>query len=148
MEYVDNYGFSYGYQLLGGLLFFVPRSIWTVKPYSSGQVIGEYLIGFYDFSFANISNPLVSESYINFGLVGVLITPIILAFFLLYMIRWLNGESYLKKIMAFYFAMHLIFLLRGDFTNGFAYYIAPLLAVVYIPKFIEYFTVEIAALKR
>lgn len=148
IEYVDKHGFSLGYQLLGGLLFFIPRNLWTMKPYSSGQVIGEYLIDFYDFSFANISNPLVSESYINFGLFGVLVTPIILAFFILYMIRWLNGESYLKKAMAFYFAMHLIFLLRGDFTNGFAYYIAPLFAIVYVPKLIEYLTLELAALKN
>jgi hypothetical protein len=53
------------------------------------------------------------------------------------MIKWLRSDNYLKKIMAFYFAMHLIFLLRGDFSNGFTYFIGPLIAVVYIPKIIE-----------
>ena len=140
IEYVSKYGFSYGYQLLGGLLFFVPRAIWTAKPYSTGQVIGEYLIDDYGFNFSNLSNSIVSESFVNFGIIGVIIVPVILAYFFIKMIKWLNDSNYLKKIMAFYFAMHLIFLLRGDFTNGFSYYIGPLISVVFITKLIEFFT--------
>ena len=51
-------------------------------------------------------------------------------------------------MMAFYFSIHLIFFLRGDFTNGFSYYIGPLLAVVLIPKLIEIFTKELAPSKK
>lgn len=137
IDYVNKYGFSYGYQFIGGLFFFIPRIIWVNKPLSSGQLIGEYLIDDYGFSFSNLSNSLVSESFINFGIIGVVVIPIILAFVIIHMIKWLKGDNYLKKIMAFYFAMHLIFLLRGDFSNGFTYFIGPLIAVVYFPKIIE-----------
>ena len=137
VDYVNKYGFSYGYQFLGGLFFFIPRIIWIKKPFSTGQVIGEHLIDDYGFGFSNLSNSLVSESFINFGVIGVIIIPIILAIVIIHMIRWLKSDNYLKKIMAFYFAMHLIFLLRGDFSNGFTYFIGPLIAVVYFPKIIE-----------
>ncbi|MEN8775965.1 MAG: O-antigen polysaccharide polymerase Wzy [Polaribacter sp.] len=147
IEWVHNFGFSYGYQLLGGLFFFVPRSIWTLKPYSSGQVIGEYLIDDYGFNFTNLSNPLVSEGFMNFGLIGVLFFPFLLAYFSVTMIKWLHSKNLQKKIISFYFAMHLLFLLRGDFTNGFAYFVGPFLAIYFLPKFLYYLTYELTKLK-
>ncbi len=137
LDYVDKFGFSYGYQFLGGLFFFIPRIIWLQKPFSTGQVIGEHLIDDFGFNFSNLSNPLISESFINFGVIGVVLVPVALAIVILNMINWLRSDNYLKKIMSFYFAMHLIFLLRGDFSNGFSYFIGPLFAVVYVPKIIE-----------
>jgi len=101
--------------------------------------VGEYLIDDYDFRFSNLSNPLVSEGYINFGIVGVILVAIGLAIAILKLMTWLKSDNYLKKIMAFYFGMHLIFLLRGDFANGFSYYIGTLIGVILIPKTIEYF---------
>jgi hypothetical protein len=148
IDYIHKFGFSYGYQLLGGLFFFVPRSIWVSKPISSGELIGEHLVHDFGFNFTNLSNSLVSESFINFGVIGILVTPIILAFVIIQMIGWLNSENYLKKTMAFYFAIHLIFLLRGDFTNGFSYYVGPLIAVLTIPKLIEFITKELLRTKR
>ena len=148
IDYVSKYGFSYGYQFLGGFLFFVPRSIWALKPISSGQMIGEHLVSDFGFGFTNLSNSLVSESFLNFGVLGVIIVPIILAYVFIRMISWLDSDNYLKKIMGFYFAIHLIFFLRGDFTNGFSYYIGPLIAVLVIPKFIELITKELLNLKR
>ena len=139
IDWVRNYGFSYGYQLLGGLLFFVPRSIWTSKPISSGQLVGEHLVNDYNFNFTNLSNPLISEGFLNFGILGVVIFPIVLAYISIIMYKWLLQNNTLKKVVAFYFAMHLLFLLRGDFTNGFAYFIGPLLAIIYLPKFINSF---------
>ena len=134
IDWVHEHGFSYGYQLLGGLLFFFPRSIWVSKPISSGQLIGEYLVDDFGFGFTNLSNPLISEGFINFGLIGVVLTPILLAYISIIMLKWLHNDNYLKKIIAFYFAMHLLFLLRGDFTNGFAYFIGPFFATIFLPK--------------
>jgi hypothetical protein len=141
VDYVRVEGFSYGYQLLGSLLFFVPRSIWTSKPISTGELVGEHLVADYNFGFTNLSNPLISESFINFGIIGLFLTAITLAVVLIKMTKWLYSNNYLKKIMAFYFAMHLLFLLRGDFTNGFSYFIGPLLAVVFLPKIIQLFII-------
>ena len=140
IELVHTQGFSYGYQLLGGVFFFIPRSIWTIKPFSSGEMIGEYLVNNYGYGFTNLSNSFVSEGFLNFGILGVVLFAIILAFVIIKLISWLNCDNLLKKMMAFYFSIHLIFFLRGDFTNGFSYYIGPLLAVVLIPKLIEIFT--------
>jgi hypothetical protein len=137
IEYVSIHGFSFGYQLLSGLLFFIPRSIWVSKPNSTGQLIGEHIQREHDFSFTNLSNPLVSEGYINFGLIGVILMALALAYFIVKFLNWLQHSDELKRIMAFYFAIHLIFFLRGDFTNGFAYYIGTLIGVLLIPKIVN-----------
>ncbi len=143
IDYVNKYGFSYGFQFLGSILFFIPRSIWVSKPLSTGKLVGEHLINDYGFGFDNLSNPLVSESFINFGIIGIILTAIFFAFILIRMMSWLQSDNYLKKIMAFYLAIHLIFLLRGDFTNGFSYFIGPLVGVILIPKSIEIFIKEL-----
>lgn len=137
MDYVQYNGFSLGNQLLSAYLFFVPRGFWEEKPISTGQLVGEHLIDTYDFTYSNLSNPLVSEGYINFGIFGVILGAVMLSFVLVKAIAWLQSEDYLKRIMAFYLAIHLIFLLRGDFTNGFSYYIGALIGVIAIPKFVE-----------
>ncbi|RMB57955.1 O-antigen polysaccharide polymerase Wzy [Dokdonia sinensis] len=139
MDYVGYHGYSMGYQLLSAFLFFVPRSIWEAKPISTGQLVGEHLIEVHDFRYSNLSNPLVSEGYINFGFFGVLLAAFMLAFVCVRLLYWLKSEDYLKKIMALYFAIHLVFLLRGDFTNGFSYYIGTLVGVIVIPKMVSYF---------
>jgi hypothetical protein len=137
VDYVKLNGLEYGHQLLSSLLFFIPRGIWEGKPYSTGQVVGDHLIEEYGFRFNNISNPIVSEGYINFGWVGVFLMAIALSFAIIKLMQWLNSGDALKEIISFYFAIHLLFLLRGDFTNGYAYFIGTLLGVVVIPKIIE-----------
>lgn len=142
VDYVSVYGHSYGHQLLNALLFFVPRSIWEGKPNSTGIVVGEHLIDNYGFHYSNLSNPLVSEGYINFGVFGVILGAIVLAVVITKLISWFKGSDYLKKIMSFYFALHMIFLLRGDFTNGFSYYIGTLVGVIVIPQSIQFLIKE------
>ncbi|TGV03842.1 hypothetical protein [Flavivirga rizhaonensis] len=136
VEFVSNQGYSFGFQLLSAFLFFIPRSIWVSKPLSTGELIGNYLIEEHHFGYNNLSNPIISEGYINFGLFGVLLMAIFLAYFIVKFIRWLNSGNSLKEIIAFYFAIHLMFLLRGDFTNGFVYFIGTFIGVVIIPNLI------------
>ena len=81
LEYVTHHGFSFGYQLLSALLFFIPRSIWSSKPVSTGEVVGDYLVDKHNFEFNNLSNPLVSEGFINFGFIGVLLMALVLSYF-------------------------------------------------------------------
>ncbi len=136
IEIIEKEGLSYGFQSLSAFLFFVPRGIWTGKPDSSGLVVGDYLIDNYDFHFSNLSNPVVSEGYMNFGWLGVIIMAIALALTVVYLLTWLHSANYLKKSIAFYFAMHMIFLLRGDFTNGYSYFIGTLIGLYLLPKII------------
>lgn len=137
IELVQERGFSLGFQLLSTVLFFIPRSIWVGKPYSSGQLIGEYLIDNYHFTFANLSNPLVSEGFLNFGIVGVIVFAIVLAYFIVYMLGWLHSKNTIKKMLAFYFAVHLMFLLRGDLTNSVTYFIGVVIGVFLFFKFVN-----------
>lgn len=134
IEYVSANGVTWGYQFLGVCLFFVPRSFWTTKPISSGELIGDYLMETTPRTFTNLSNAIVSEGYINLGFLGVIFMAIILAYFIVKFMQWHRSGDYLKEFIAFYFAIHLIFLLRGDLTNGFSYFVGPLLSVYFLPK--------------
>ncbi|WP_407370870.1 O-antigen polymerase [Carnobacterium sp.] len=69
-------GTTLGGQLLGSILFFVPRSIWPNKPIGSGAFIAKSL----GWDFTNVSMPYIGEGYINFGLLGVILFSIVLAF--------------------------------------------------------------------
>lgn len=136
IEQAEKDGLSYGHQLSGALFFFVPRKIWNDKPISSGEFVGNYLRDNYGdkFSFTNLSNPYISEGYLNFGWLGVFLFALFLAFFMSRMVNWVNSDNPLKIAFAFYASIHLIFFLRGDFTNGYAFLVASFLVIIVIPK--------------
>ena len=134
LEYVEINGIAFGYQLLGVILFFIPRSIWVSKPTSTGELIGEYLMNTTPRDYSNLSNAIVSEGYINLGIFGVVLFAIILAYFIVKFISWMISKNYFKEFIAFYFALHLLFLLRGDLTNGVSYFVGPLLSIYFVPK--------------
>lgn len=138
IDYVKYEGLAYGYQLLSGLLFFIPRSLWKDKPLSTGNLIGEHLIEYYDFTFSNLSNPLVSEGYVNFGIIGVLGMGVALAFACARFLSWFKSDDYLKKILSLYFAIHMLFLLRGDFANGFSYFVGIFVGVYATTRLVQY----------
>lgn len=140
IDYTKLNGLSLGYHLFGALFFFVPRSFWVSKPITTGKEIGNHLIenfNFGDGNFNNLSNSMVSEGYFNFGILGVILLSILLAATILKFLNWFRSGDSLKEIIAFYFAVHLIFLLRGDLTNGIAYFAGPLIGVYIIPKLIR-----------
>lgn len=139
IDYIGYEGYAYGNQLLGAFFFFVPRGLWQDKPISTGQLVGEHLIDTYDFTYSNLSNPMVSEGYINFGIFGIILLALLLAASINYLKTWLQSKDYLKMMMGFYFAIHLLFFLRGDFMNGYSYYIGTLIGVLVIPRCIDYF---------
>ena len=67
--FVKENDITYGKQLIGAMLFFIPRKIWLNKPLGSGYTILDTL----GHSFKNVSCPLIAEGYINFGVFGVII---------------------------------------------------------------------------
>ena len=74
VRWVESHGHRWGLQILGALFSWIPRAIWPSKPIGTGKMVTEDL----GFSFTNLSPPLPSEVFVDFGLVGV---PIAAALF-------------------------------------------------------------------
>jgi len=137
INYVSDYGITYGKQLLGGLFFFVPREYWQDKPLNSGKMIGQYLMQKHNMWFDNLSMPFIGESILNFGATGIVIFAFGLALLILFFEKLYFSNDFLVKSVAVYFSFHIIFLMRGDFTNAFAYFIGTILGFFVIPKLIN-----------
>lgn len=60
-------GHSYGRQLAGTALFFVPRSVWTGKPHDPGTRVGTWM----GMPYPNLSSPLWAELWLDFGPFGM-----------------------------------------------------------------------------
>lgn len=65
-QWVDRFGYTWGGQLLGATLFWVPRAIWPTKPIGTGAMVTRDL----GFDFTNLAPPITAEALINFGLPG------------------------------------------------------------------------------
>lgn len=78
IKLIDNNIFPYFQQILGPILFFVPRSVWNSKPRDTGVEIANQL----GLSFQNLSAPWILEAYSNAKLVGLIVTSIFLGFYL------------------------------------------------------------------
>lgn len=126
--YVRDHGLTFGNQLIGAVLFFIPRSIWENKAIGSGWLIADTE----GWSFGNISFPYIGEGYINFGLIGVILFAIIGSYIVCnldhkykYYIKT-NREDKTKSIPYIYiiypFVVGLIFfVLRGDLMSSLAF---------------------------
>jgi hypothetical protein len=63
LDVLADTGITWGRQLLGVPLFWVPRESWPEKPVSTGTYIADHM----GYSFTNISSPLIAELLINGG---------------------------------------------------------------------------------
>lgn len=143
INYVEDYGVSWGYQLLGNLFFFIPRSIWVSKPVGSGLTIATSL----GWQFGNVSCPLIGEGYLNFGLVGVIIFAIIVAKISKYLdVKYTDKitrdeKSFELIEILFPFTLgFMFFIFRGDLLSSLSYYIGFMipLGILYILRRIPY----------
>ena len=123
ITYVRNNGIVWGKQLLGVLLFFVPRSLWATKPEGSGAMLIRHEQG--KDAFSNVSCPFLAEGYLNFGIVGLSLFAILLAIIIykLDTYYWTyNQEDEYNIFSPYLFLIFMVFfLLRGDLLSGFAY---------------------------
>ena len=120
-RYVDFFGFDYFYQIMGALLFFVPRSIWPSKPVGTGHTVITELNQYY---FTNVSAPLVSELYLACGVVGIVVGGILLAKVLKKFDRmYWQEKNALTCIRTVYppVVFMFFFMLRGDMLSSWAY---------------------------
>lgn len=131
----DIVGYTYGRQLLGVLLFFIPRNMWVNKPIGTGAYISSII----NLEFSNISAPLIAEGYINFGIIGIigfgLFTGMILR--MLDNTYWSNNKENLSfiNLIYFYVVPYMLFICRGDLLSAWAYLCAYLFVAYCLYKF-------------
>jgi oligosaccharide repeat unit polymerase len=132
---VSNEIITYGGQLLGVFLFWVPRSVWPEKPLGTGAFTAEKL----NFFFSNVAANYFAEGYVNFGYLGVILFLILMAYqtALIDKIYW---ESERKITGDFFSVLYtislgfLFFILRGDMLSSVAYMFGFLFAAVFVYK--------------
>jgi hypothetical protein len=119
MTYVARHGVTDGYQALGVVLFWVPRSLWPGKPLDSGILLAEDQ----GYKFTNLSSPIWAEMYINAGWLGVMIGSVLLGFVIGRLGAHLHqhdrnntAESVILGILSFY----LLIVLRGSLLQAMA----------------------------
>lgn len=134
MAAIKMHAITYGKQLLGALLFFVPRRFWPTKPIGSGAFIAQS-----QFAFSNISMPFWGEGYVNFGWFGILLFTLLLSFFAARMdyVFWETKKNNIINVSSGYYYIILgavLFIMRGDLMSSFAYLAGVLVAFSLITK--------------
>jgi len=113
---------TWGGQLLGVILFWMPRTVWPSKPIGSGAHLAEEL----GLDFANISANFFAEGFINFGYLGIILFLLAIAFItakfdkMYWEHAFKSNKSFIKVIYYIFLGM-LFFMLRGDLLSSFAY---------------------------
>ncbi|WP_160110360.1 hypothetical protein [Caballeronia arvi] len=130
VEIVNAEGFYWGKQVAGAILFFVPHTVWSDKPLSTGILIGEFLSGNYSMWFVNLSAPLPAEGYLDFGWAGVVLYGVLLGS-VSRCIDALLDSSPLWRAMGLYLSFYMVFLLRGALMVAVAY-VVPVLLTFYL----------------
>ena len=115
---------THGYQLLGNLLFFVPRSLWSSKPEGTGYTF----VKDFNLDFANVSANYYAEGFANFGYLGMFIFALALGM----IIRRLDEKLLFKlinnkgpeSIIPIYLVSlgFLFFILRGDLLSSISFF--------------------------
>lgn len=113
---------TWGYQLLGALFFFVPRAIWATKPIGSGAMLASHQPR----AFTNIAMPYWGEGYMNFGIIGIILFTVILAYATAVIDKkyWRQQHRNILNINDGYYLIFLgalMFILRGDLMSSFSF---------------------------
>ena len=121
-----------GRQLVGNLLFFVPRFLWPDKPEASSVLVVQNTV----LNFYNLSEPLPAEGFVNFGVVGVLVFAIGFGWIVAALDKsyWANLEQSRRArptvlmLMYPFLVGSVIILMRGALLTSFAYTLGPVAA--------------------
>ena len=132
MEAVRGGMVTWGRQLLGVVLFFVPRAFWPGKPVGSGFCVARE----YGYDYDNIAMCVFGEGYVNFGFVGMIVVS--------GMIAWVNikadsrywggGVTTAFKVCYLIGLPMEFVILRGALLNVLPYYLAYIFVVYVVSK--------------
>lgn len=135
-KWIDSFGHTWGRQISGAFLSFIPRAIWPTKPIGTGGMVTRDL----GFEFTNLSPPILSEALIDFGLPGTLILGGVFGFILsrIDSIYWVGrvsaeiGNARIIDVLYPFLLVSITFYTRGDlfaatgFGMSFVLWILPL----------------------
>ena len=115
-------GHTYGQQFLGALFFWFPRAFWPTKAHGTGVLVGRG-VGYH---FLNLSSPLWSEAFVDFGIIGTLCFLFLYGMITAkvekaYISCIQNGWFNLVRVAVAFWAGYQLFFLRGDLQNGLAF---------------------------
>jgi hypothetical protein len=133
LAYIDQDGITWGRQLLGVLLFWVPRSIWADKPTDTGI----FLANFRGYNFTNLSAPLWSEALINFGWIGLVVVFLLVGLIVGKADIGAGRALNTGKWSAIPFAagsFYLLILLRGSLLQATGGFVVMLLCSLFVRK--------------
>lgn len=125
---------SHGYQLLGVLLFFVPRVFWPTKPVGSGFQLAADM----NYAWNNISMPFLAEGYVNFGIAGVVLFSLALGIFMSKLdshfasILASKHEKTFSLAIYFFLIGALFFIMRGDLLSSFSFTLAGIIIALFL----------------
>lgn len=129
IRYVKEFGFAWGRQVLGALLFFVPRAIWPGKPEGTGHTA---IVALDQFYFSNVSANMAAEGYVNFGIAGIILFALLVGI----LVRRVDAFYWRRRTglweqkvgdSLYPFAMFMFFfLMRGDMMSAWGYTFAQL----------------------
>lgn len=125
---VEFEAITFGYQLVGVLLFFVPREFWPSKPVSSGVEVAQMA----NLEWNNIALNILGEGYINFGVPGVIFFAAALGFFCGQLDRAFWRDINFSRTFQTYYLFFLggfVFVFRGSLLSAFAYLVGTYVAV-------------------
>lgn len=131
--FVERSGITWGNQLLGALLFFVPRSVWPGKAVDTGVLLAESR----EYGFTNLSAPLWAELYINGGWVLLILGMALVGFTLR---RWDEAaDDYISKtaippILSCIAPFYLLIILRGSLLQSLAYIAVVLACTLFVTR--------------
>lgn len=122
IHYAGQVGFSYGANIVAGLLFFVPRAIWPSKSEHIGYYVFPQLRYYRDVWTDNVSSPPPAEGYFAFGALGAALFSLVvwLSFALLERAARSAERDSPVQLMVCLTPMYAIMILRGPFVVGFS----------------------------
>lgn len=133
LYFVEKWGAVHGVQLLGNILFIVPRSVWESKAVGTGTFLAQS----FGESFTNVACPLPCEALVNFGIIGVPIVAIVFGWLVRRLDNWYWQQvpraklSLTAPLIVYPFLLgNMFFLTRGDLLNPLAFSVTMVLGTV------------------
>lgn len=129
---LESTNLQLGRQLSGALLFWVPRSMWSNKPISTGQWVAEH----YGYEYTNLSAPLWAELFVDGGWLLLIVGFIGYGYLVRVMDQWHAtnrnaGTVQVVSVLVPIYAGYQIFLLRGALMPSIAYLTPMVLVAIF-----------------